>query len=351
MQVDFLIIGQGLAGSILAWFLIKEGYSVHIVDNSHAHSSSIAAAGLINPLAGKRMVKPDNCDHYLEQLRATYAEFEKLFSRQFYFPVEMLRFMTDASQLDMVQKRLSDSPYSELIADFFSADQSTNPFVNRFGGCIQKQTGYLDIAGLLTTLNGFFREKKIIDQYPVDHDEISLENRRVKYKELEASFCIFCEGYQAMTNPWFTWLPFQPAKGEILTIESRQFHADRIINRANWLIPIRNHQYRVGSTNSWDFADDEPTPLGKQHIENSLAELFEQKPVYKVIDHQAGVRPATRDKNPFIGFHPGFSQLGIFNGFGARGSLTIPWYSRVFTDSIVKQRKLPATVDIQRYFS
>ncbi|MBT8439419.1 MAG: FAD-binding oxidoreductase [Gammaproteobacteria bacterium] len=351
MPVDFLIIGQGMAGSLLAWSLIKAGYSVHIVDNNHAHSSSVVAAGLINPLAGKRLVKPDDCVHYLQQLQATYSGFETYFSRQFYFPVEMLRFMKEASQQDFLKKRQADPAYSDLIAEVFSADEDTKPLVNRFGGCIQQQTGYLDIPALLTSLNRFFHGQNIIDQYRVDYDEIKLEDQRVKYKQLEASFCIFCEGYQATANPWFKWLPFQPAKGEILTIEADQLQTEKIINRSNWLIPIGNNQFRTGSTNSWEFTDDAPTESGKKEIENNLTNLFIHTPEYKVVNHQAGVRPATRDKNPFIGFHPGFSQLGIFNGFGARGSLTIPWYSRIFTESINQQRSLPTTVDIRRFHS
>ena len=350
MPVDFLIIGQGLAGSLLAWSLIKAGYSVHIVDNNHAHSSSMAAAGLVNPLAGKRLVKPDDCDHYLEQLQATYSELEKHFSCQFYYPVEMLRFMKEASQQEFLKKRQSDPAYADLINGSFSAHEDTGPFVNHSGGCVQKQTGYLDIPSLLTSLNQFFLDKNIIDHELVDYDEIRFEDHQVKYKQLEASFCIFCEGYQALANPWFNWLPFQPAKGEILTIESDQLLTEKIINRSNWLIPIGNNQYRTGSTNSWKFTDDEPTPAGKNEIENNLVNLFIHKPEYKVLHHQAGVRPATRDKSPFIGFHPEFTRLGIFNGFGARGSLTIPWYSQVLTDSIKKRKALPASVDIQRFY-
>jgi len=350
MPVDILIVGQGLAGSLLAWSLMKSGYSVHIIDNHHAHSSSKVAAGLINPLAGKRLVKADNCDHYLEQLHSTYRELEKVFSRQFYFPVQMQRFMKEASQQDILMKRQSDPAYTNLIAESFSADEDTSPFVNKFGGCIQQQTGYLDLPALLGSLNQFFQDNNVIEHHQVGFDGIKPEDGLVKYKHLEASFCIFCEGYQATSNPWFQWLPFQPAKGEILTIESDQFHSEKIINRSNWLIPTGDNQYRTGSTNSWQFTDDAPTESGKNEIEKNLINLFTHKPGYKVIEHEAGIRPATRDKHPFIGFHPEFSQLGIFNGFGARGSLTIPWYSRVFTERIREQKALPASVDIQRFY-
>ena len=349
-SVDYLIVGQGLAGSLLAWSLLKAGYSVHIIDDHHAHSSSTVAAGLINPLAGKRLVKPDNCEHYLEQLRTTYSELETFFSQQFYFPVKMLRLIKEASQQQFLKKRQSDPAYYELIAESFSANEDISPFDNKFGGCIQQQTGYLDIPLLLNSFTQFFRDNNMMEFRQVDFDKIKPGDQHIKYQQITASFCIFCEGYQATSNPWFQWLPFQPAKGEILTIESDQFFGDKIINRSKWLIPIGNNRYRCGSTNSWKFTDDIPTQQGRNEIKNNLGRLFMQKPDYKVIAHLAGVRPATRDKNPFIGFHPEFCRLGIFNGFGARGSLTIPWYSRVFTESIKHQRALPDSVDIQRFY-
>ena len=56
MKVDYLIIGQGLAGSLLAWELIQRRCSVVVVDNGNENASQIAA-GLINPITGMRFVK------------------------------------------------------------------------------------------------------------------------------------------------------------------------------------------------------------------------------------------------------------------------------------------------------
>ena len=50
MDVDFLIIGQGLAGSALAIELLGRGKRVLVVDRMDQRSSSRVAAGLITPL-------------------------------------------------------------------------------------------------------------------------------------------------------------------------------------------------------------------------------------------------------------------------------------------------------------
>ena len=55
MKVDFLIIGQGIAGSTLALELLKREKTVLVVDRQDAGSSTRVAAGLVTPLTGKGM--------------------------------------------------------------------------------------------------------------------------------------------------------------------------------------------------------------------------------------------------------------------------------------------------------
>jgi len=55
-RINTIIVGQGLAGSLLAWSLIQRGQSILIVDNDHHHAASIAAAGIINPVTGQLFV-------------------------------------------------------------------------------------------------------------------------------------------------------------------------------------------------------------------------------------------------------------------------------------------------------
>jgi len=69
-----------------------------------------------------------------------------------------------------------------------------------------------------------------------------------------------------------------------------------------------------------------------------------------LIDHQANIRPGTLDRRPFIGRHPEHGQIAIFNGFGAKGTLQIPWYSRHFADALLSETPLLASCDLRRYF-
>src|SRR5690606_35764625 len=56
MQTDFLIIGQGISGTFLSYYLKKEGKRVIVMDDYDPRSPSRLAAGIINPVTGRRLV-------------------------------------------------------------------------------------------------------------------------------------------------------------------------------------------------------------------------------------------------------------------------------------------------------
>ena len=89
-HVDYLIIGQGLAGSLLSWELIKQGCSIHLIDNQQENASQVAA-GVINPVTGMRLVKSNDIDTLLPCARQTYQELSQFFQQDFYIEKSMQR--------------------------------------------------------------------------------------------------------------------------------------------------------------------------------------------------------------------------------------------------------------------
>ena len=350
-RIDCLIVGQGLAGSLLAWSLMQQGLAVHIIDNQHKHSSSVVAAGLVNPVTGKRLHKADDTEHCLDSAISLYEKLAVFFKQEFYHPLEMMRLFTSPGQQSALEKRLHEPGYTQYLGTPISAQASLKNLRNTHGGVYQKMTGYLDIPALLTCLKDYFLQQHVLQETQLAYSDLAVTGSGITWREISADHCIFCEGYQATGNPWFEWLPFQLAKGEILTIESDQIPSEFIINRGNWLVPMHQGVFRTGSTNQWEFKNDQATQEGRQQVEANLQRLFSESPGYQVTDHQAGIRPATRDKKPFIGFHPEIRQLAIFNGFGARGSMTIPFYAGLFSRVLSAKQALPDDVDIQRYFT
>ena len=92
MQVDFLIVGQGLAGSLLAQELRRRGRTVHVVDDGWKSASSQVAAGLMTPLTGRRFTLTKD---YPELFAAAQ---ERLTARGVFRPTSVYRMFVDDEQ-------------------------------------------------------------------------------------------------------------------------------------------------------------------------------------------------------------------------------------------------------------
>jgi glycine/D-amino acid oxidase-like deaminating enzyme len=347
MNIDFLIIGQGLAGSFLAWELIQRDCKVIIMDNGRENASQVAA-GLINPITGMRFVKSTDVDTLLPAAKQCYLELAAVFQQTFYIEKPMLRLFRSEKELTHCLKRLDHSDYQDYLGSITPPEQLVKNIATPFGFLQQKQTGYLLTRPLLTCLKDFFITRHCYRLANFDYQDIQLQPL-LRWQDIFPKQIIFCEGHHATTNPWFSWLPFRPVKGEILTLAHQIELPDKILNYGNWLIPVNRHHIRIGATFDRENLNTLPTECGKNNLLNTLKSISANLAQATLINHQANIRPCTLDKQPFIGHHPQHPQLTIFNGFGAKGSLQIPWYSRHFVDSLLNNTILPS--NIQRHYA
>ncbi|MDD5276457.1 MAG: FAD-dependent oxidoreductase [Methylovulum sp.] len=348
MSIDFLIVGQGLAGSLLAWELILRGYKIVVIDNGKESASQVAA-GVINPVTGMRLVKSADVDVLLPVAKQCYLQLSYFFQQDFYVEKPMIRLFSSDSEFKQAQKRLNQSSYYGYFGDIYPSPKKFDAWVSPYGFVEQKQTGYLLTRPLLNCLKTFFIGHGCYQSAKFQAKDVQLMPV-LRWKDITPKQIIFCEGFQATQNPWFSWLPFQPVKGEILTLMMHQSQLpDHIINYGNWLIPLQGNLFRIGATFDHKTLDNLPTKQGKSALLTALHAALSPPPPFTLTGHQANVRPCTLDKQPFIGSHPHYPQLAIFNGFGAKGSLQIPYYSQHFADSL--SRGLPMPSSIQRHYA
>ncbi|MCK5872270.1 MAG: FAD-binding oxidoreductase, partial [Methylococcales bacterium] len=334
--VDFLIIGQGLAGSLLGFELIQRGFKIAILDNGVENASQIAA-GLINPITGMRFVKSTHVKRLLPAAKAYYQQLEVFFQQQFYIEKPMLRLLNSKKLRENAQKRLEKGDYQPYLGNIVEY------------GCLtaleQKQTGYLLTRPLLARLKQFFIDCQCYQKILFDYKGLKI-SKKVSYKNINAQKIIFCEGYLAQENPWFSKLPFQLVKGEILTLENTLPLHDYLLNYGYWMIPLDDMYFRTGATFDREQIDTKITLEAKQILLDKLKGVLPQTINANVIQQHANVRPCTLDKQPFIGWHPRHPNIGIFNGFGAKGSLQIPYYCQQFSQNLSTNSPLSERVDI-----
>jgi glycine/D-amino acid oxidase-like deaminating enzyme len=344
-RIDFLIVGFGLSGGLLAWELVRRGSRVLVIDSGEINASQVAA-GLINPLTGRRFAKTEAVDQLLPVAKEFYRLLSEAFGRPFLIEKPMRRLFRSRSEAADCRKRLQDDTYRPYIGNIGACSASGEDFP---GYLEQRQTGYLLTRPLLACLEAFLQSRRAYLRATFDYREMRLD-AVPGWRDIKPRQVIFCEGFRMRENPWFSWLPLQPVKGEILTFSHRLDIPDRMLNDGHWLIPVGRNEVRIGATFDREHVDLQPTDSARTELTEAGERLFAGLRNHAELSaHEAGIRPCTADRRPFAGRHPRHDYLNIFNGFGAKGSLSIPWHCRHFADYLLTGEALPEFCDIKRY--
>ncbi|WP_339877695.1 FAD-binding oxidoreductase [uncultured Algoriphagus sp.] len=346
MEIDFLLIGQGLAGTALAYRLKQAGKKIKIIDNPKANNSSRIAAGLFNPVTGRKMVKTWNADLLFPMIIPFYQELERITGRKFLTERPIYRpFLTIEEQNEWMGH--SADPGFETYLEKIHQESQSEHLKDPFGGVMLRNSGWLNINNLLDAMSAYFKEELILEQF--DEDLLSRTDELWKYGGIEAKAIIYCNGLGSMRSKFFNYLPFAPVKGEILEVK-QEFTPDYVVNRGVFRVHLKDNIHRVGSTYTKHDLEVGPTNEAKTELLEKLIDLV-RLPVGEIISHKTGIRPATRDRKPFLGKHPFEDGVYIFNGFGAKGVSLIPYFSAQMVDHLLKNKAIDFEVDIARYFN
>jgi glycine/D-amino acid oxidase-like deaminating enzyme len=344
---DTLILGQGLAGSALAWHLIQSGQRVAVIDDGHRSSSSRVAAGLINPLAGMRFNRRPELDDWLGAASRWYRAIAPVCGQDVYHPLPMLRLFRSREQRRFHRRRREDAATRDLLEDAFPAGACPEAVRAPHGGFVQHRTGYVDLPLLLARLRDWLRRRGGLIDAAADPAALTLESGHVELAGARASRIVCCEGARIRHNPWFGDLAFAPDKGEILGLHSPGWHPRHIVNGACWLLPLGDGRLRLGATHEHRDLGLHPSAAARESLLACLDDMAPGVEV-EVVDQQVGIRPGTPDRYPLIGRHREHARLWVCNGFGARGALSIPWYTERLGRHILDGTPLPPEADIRR---
>jgi glycine/D-amino acid oxidase-like deaminating enzyme len=345
---DYLIVGQGIAGTSLAWHLHQSGKKVLLVNDSSLPSSSKVAAGIFNPLTGKKLVKTWLADDLFPYAQQFYSSLEKTLNANFLHQASIFRPFRSIEEQNSYLSRTSDPGIAAYIQD---TNKETIPshVHTPYGGMEVIQSGWIDLPVLLEKSREYF---SAIDQYMESSfhaEDLIFSEAHVIWKNNTFDKVILCQGHMARENSFFNWLPFTPVKGEILEVEIEQLSGTQIVNQGIFILPFSGAKCRIGATYSWDNLDWEATESARHDLESKLQPLL--KSPYKIVSQTAGIRPSSLDRRPMLGIHPDNFRLGIFNGLGTKGVTLAPFFANQFTESLVQGKELNEAVNIKRYFS
>ncbi|MDN5349748.1 MAG: glycine oxidase [Bacteroidales bacterium] len=344
-QFDQIVVGGGLAGSVLVYQLTQQRQHVCWIHKGQENSSTAVAAGLINPLVFRYLTSVWKVNELLPEAVHFYQSLEKISQRSFLHPITIAKIFGDQEEA-LWQQKMKKPEIAQWIDSIGNVPDNDFLFQPFGAGFVQ---GYwLDTVVFLEETNKIVAGQAVILSERFDLNELHFSSDGVTYKNhFHAKKLIFCEGWQAVENPFFDFVPFRPVKGELLTLKIENLNSNYLLNKDVFLLPLGNDIFRLGSTYDWDDLSDKPTESAKANLLSKLASFLNTK--VEVIDHQAGVRPAIADRRPVAGLHPDYPQMAIFNGLGARGVMIAPWLGKQFLELLLHQKPLNEEIDLNRF--
>lgn len=344
-QLDFLIVGQGLAGSVLAFQLMEQNQKVLVLDQEPNTSSSKVAAGLCNPIVFKRLNKSWLLDEIMDVAKNFYRHQEQLLGASLFKEMPIYKLFTSEEEQGF-WKQKSNEPH---LFDWVNPTIQ-HPFgeyvKHPYGAAHVLQSGFLHTQQWLNLFKSYLIERNSYTCTTVNYADLTLLEDGVQWGEYRAKKVIFCEGYRGQNNPYFDWLPFKLTKGETLTVKFKNLTLDAAINKGAFVLPYGQH-YKVGATYDWDNLDETPTEEGKQELLDKISRFISDD--VEVLDHMAGIRPTVKDRRPLIGVHPEHTQLAMFNGMGTKGVMYAPHLANKLVALLLKNEPLPDEMDINRF--
>lgn len=350
MEADYLIIGQGLAGTCLAHQFLQKGKKIKIIQNQELPSSSKVAGGMFNPVTGKRLARTWKQQETFSYLNTFYQNLEISLNTKLLYKIPLFRPYKNENQKSQFQKSIASKGLSDLLQSTEISKTLENLIDAPLGGILTSESGRLDVPLFLEKSAEHFQKKGILELGNFEKEHLSISNEFTDYKNITYSKIIFCEGFHVKNNALFNWLPFNPVKGETLDVKlSKKIKLNEIINQGAWLMPTGENKYKMGSTYDWDNLNFEITEKAKTEILEKSKNFLKVEPT--IISQSAGVRPAVNDRRPILGAHPKHPNIIIFNGLGTKGVSLAPYFSKQLAEYLLEGKEIDAESTIERFYT
>ena len=333
---DVIIVGAGIVGSSLAYFLQQQNVQCVLFDRDGVASHASGwAAGELSPLS--RVSVPESFTKFcLEGLRLHWEYYPKLVeetkidyhleSIPVYRPAFTERECIDAqSQLDFY-KNLG------MKSEWFSATEMNQQHSwvsqNALGSVYTESEAQLDPKLLTMALA---KGAQMNGARIVTSEVLGITTSGNSVTGVQTSDGEVFGGITVITmGPWCvnlkSWIgldiPVSPLRGQIVHFKlpySLPDHA--IFHHSGYVLPKSNGLVFAGTTEEQAGFDSNSTEEGIQYIKKTAMGLAPNLQSAKVVNVTACLRPLCVDELPIIGPIPGWDSLFLGTGHGRKGIL------------------------------
>ncbi len=342
---DYLIIGQGIAGTTLTHQLISEGYKICVIDENPTISSSKIASGLWNPVVLKRMKKVWMASEMVTVLDTFYKDVETKIGKSIIKDTHIKRILNSIEEQNNWHEQTDNPKFEGILSP--TIEKNTNRNLNADHGLGTVLTsGRINVLEYLNGSKTYFEQQHAYREDSILYQDIHWQEEAVSWKGYNAKHIVFCEGHQTRFNPYFSYLPLAPTKGEVLKVTA-DLNLNFPVNGGKFILPLGDNRFKVGATYAWDELNDKPTDDGMEQLTSGWKKITSSP--FETLEHEAGIRPTVKDRRPLLGTHPNHKNIHIFNGLGSRGILMAPYLAKCLSNHINRHEYLHPEMDIARF--
>lgn len=346
MKTDFLIIGQGLAGTLLSWNLLNEGAEVLVVDGKTASSASKTSAGIVNPLTGRQFALSWEFEKLFEEAARQYGQIEEKLQSGLFEKTLVSRAVMQTKGLNDLLMRLEVPSVAKWIQSM--DNQAPWPeLLNPAAYYVHIHGARLKTDLLLQKTEEYLSKEGRFVKDSFDFADVQFEAGEYRWKGIRAKQIVWCGGVAAPDLNLKHW-PVIPLKGQVLRIRIPGFSKAGIVKHHIFLAGEGSEIFWAGATHEPNVLSPEKDEAGFAHLKSRLDEMI--KLPWEVISHEAALRPTVKDRRPILGVvNSGEMPFFVFSGLGTKGASLAPQCAKWMTAYLLEGKELPKTVDINRF--
>lgn len=341
---EYLILGGGIAGMMMAYELAKKGCSFLVIDDAPENSSSKIAAGMFNPISGKRMTINWKANELLKSLHEAFIDFEKMLGKSYLVNANIHQAFGNSKESNDFASRLDSADFKQFVK---AEHVDKTPLLEEFGSFIVDGSGWVKTKEWIEDYQQYLKGRGEFIAQRFDWDKVIWKDGKWHYDEYCFDKLICCEGHQYAKNPYFNWLPFKLCKGQVLLIKCAGLPKEFILKKGVYLVHQYDDVFKVGASYEWNYDDDKPNDMGREMLIEKVKQMISLP--FEVVYQDAGIRPTTRDRAAILGKHPKQEQLYILNGLGTKGMLQAPYLAQHLAKHLLEGVHLFPEVDVARF--
>lgn len=350
LRSDALVVGGGVIGCAVAYFLAREGLSVTLLErDAVGEHASGAAAGMLLPtgevdapgpfltLAMESLALFPDLARELHERSGIDVEYETSGA------LRVARSQAEAEALRARAERFRDHGVEWIDAQAAAAAEPALAH-DVLGALHAPREGHVRSALLARAFAGAAARLGAEIVAGVSVTGLLREGERITGVRTtadprETDTVVLCMGaWAAALSDWLPELPrlpVDPVRGQILCLEPRDPPLRGIVRDAHvYLVPRRDGTVTVGATEEHTGFDTRVTAGGMADLLGAATSVVPALSDATFRSAHAGLRPATPDRMPVVGPVPGAPGLLLATGHYRNGVLLAPITARLVSEVV-----------------